>query len=147
MSAKQPAMSPSDMPVTQVLSRAPGTRRTEAEELLNLFQEITGLPPVVWAEKIIGFGDYEYRYASGHSGHAPLLAFAPGSAKHTIYLQSDFADKWPELLAALGPHKASKACLYLGRLSKIDLSILREILQGSYDLAVAEAAAGSATEI
>lgn len=44
MSVKQPAMSPSEMPVAEVLSRAPGTRRDEAEQLLALFQEITGLP-------------------------------------------------------------------------------------------------------
>lgn len=139
MSVKQPAMSPSEMPVPEVLSRAPGTRRDEAEQLLALFQEITGLPPVVWAERIIGFGDYEYRYDSGHSGHAPLMAFAPGSAKHTIYLQSDFTAKWPELLGALGPHKASKACLYLGRLSKVNMEALRELLAASYALALTEA--------
>lgn len=139
MGAKQPAMSPSDLPVSEVLARAHGRSLPEAELLLGLFQEITGLPPVVWAGRIIGFGEYEYRYESGHGGSAPLMAFAPGSAKHTIYLQSGFSDMWPELLEALGPHKSSKACLYLGRLSKIDLEVLRDLLVSSYAVARTEA--------
>ncbi|PQZ98258.1 hypothetical protein CQ017_11625 [Arthrobacter sp. MYb224] len=142
MATKQPAMSPSEMPVSEVLDRAPGTRRAEAEELLSLYQEITAETPVVWAGKIIGFGEYEYFHANGRSARAPLMAFAPGSAKHTLYLQSDFAEKWPELLAALGPHRASKACLYLGRLSKIDLGVLRELLEASHTLARTEAGQG-----
>ncbi len=45
-----------------------------------MFTEISGEQPVVWAGRIIGFGTYQYRYASGHGGQAPLLAFAPGAA-------------------------------------------------------------------
>ncbi|WP_404289682.1 DUF1801 domain-containing protein [Glutamicibacter arilaitensis] len=145
MATKQPAMSPSEMPVSEVLDRAPGARRAEAEELLSLYQEITAESPIIWAGKIIGFGEYEYFHANGRTGRAPLMAFAPGSAKHTLYLQSGFSEKWPELLAALGPHRASKACLYLGKLSKIDLVVLRELLEASYELARTEAEQGSSS--
>lgn len=102
MAAKQPAMSPSDMPVDRVLDRATGTRRAEAEELLALHRDVSGHEPVVWAGRIIGFGEYTYRYDSGHGGTAPLLAFAPGSARHTVYLVNDFADRWPDLMDRLG---------------------------------------------
>lgn len=131
MAAKPPAMSPSDLPVAQVLDRATGPRRAEAEELLAMLGGISGETPVVWAGRIIGFGEYEYRYASGHSGRSPLLAFAPGPTKHTIYLVNDFSQRWPELLDRLGPHRSSKACLYLTRLSGVDRSALRELLEHS----------------
>lgn len=131
MPSKQPAMSPSDLPVPEVLDRAAGARRAEAEELLALLGEITGEQPVIWAGRIIGFGEYEYRYESGHSGRSPLLAFAPGPAKHTIYLVNDFSQRWPELIAALGPHRASKACLYLTRLTGVDRPTLRALLERS----------------
>ncbi|MGB9034538.1 MAG: DUF1801 domain-containing protein [Paeniglutamicibacter sp.] len=131
MAAKPPAMSPSDLPVAQVLDRATGPRRAEAEELLAMLGGISGETPVVWAGRIIGFGEYEYRYASGHSGRSPLLAFAPGPTKHTIYLVDDFSQRWPELLDRLGPHRSSKACLYLTRLSGVDRSALRELLEHS----------------
>ena len=129
MAAQQPAMSPSDKPVGDVLDHAIGARRAEVDELLDLFGELSGEQPVVWAGRIIGFGEYEYRYDSGHSGRSPRLAFAPGAAKHTIYLVTDFAERWPELLAQLGVHRSSKACLYLTRLTGVDRSVLRALLE------------------
>jgi len=129
MATKEPAMSPSDLPVSAVLDRATGNRRSEVDELLELLGEVSGEQPVVWAGRIVGFGEYEYRYETGHSGRSPLLAFAPGASKHTIYLAHDFADRWPDLLARLGPHTASKACLYLTRLTAVDRSALRELLE------------------
>ncbi len=138
MAAKQPAMSPSDLPVTPVLDRASGLRRAEADELLELFREVSGAEPVVWAGRILGFGRYEYRYDSGHGGIAPLLAFAPGPSNHTIYLPTGFAERWPELLERLGKHRNSKACLYLTRLSSVDRSVLRELLECSLQLTLSD---------
>lgn len=129
MAAKPPAMSPSDLPVARVLESATGPRRAEADELLALFGEISGERPVVWAGRIIGFGEYEYRYESGRGGRAPVLAFAPGPTKHTIYLVNDFAQRWPELMSRLGSHRASKACLYLTRLTGVDRGALRTLLE------------------
>ena len=129
MAAKPPVMSPSDLPVAEVLDRATGPRRAEADELLALLGKISGEQPVVWAGRIIGFGEYEYLYESGHGGRAPLLAFAPGPAKHTIYLVNDFSERWPDLKARLGKYRASKACLYLTRLTGVDRSALRKLLE------------------
>jgi len=117
--------------VAEVLDRATGARRTEVDELLTIHSEISGEQPVVWAGRIVGFGEYEYRYESGHRGRAPLLAFAPGPAKHTIYLVNDFSERWPELVVRLGNHRASKACLYLTRLTGVDRSALYELLERS----------------
>lgn len=129
MSTKPPTMRPTGEDVQSVLDRASGPRRGEVDELLQIHSDVTGEDPVVWAGRIIGFGEYEYRYDSGHGGRAPLLAFAPGAARHTIYLSTGFAERWPELLMRLGPHKASKACLYLTRLSHVDVTVLRELLE------------------
>lgn len=129
MAAKEPAMSPSEMPVAEVLDRVSGPRRAEADELLAIHREISGSEPVVWAGRIIGFGEHEYRYESGRGGRVPELAFATGAQRHTLYLMEDFAERWPELLAALGPHRSSKVCLYLTRLSNIDRGVLRQILE------------------
>ena len=131
MATKLPAMSPSGQPVVEVLDRAVGPRRAEADELLEILREISGEQPIVWAGRIIGFGEYEYRYESGHGGRAPLLAFATGPTKHTIYLVNDFSERWPELMARLGKHRASKACLYLTRMTGVDRSVVRELLERS----------------
>lgn len=121
-------MRPTGEPVDAVLNRATGPRRQEVDELLALHAELTGEEPVVWAGRIIGFGEVEYRYESGHGGRMPLLAFAPGATRHTLYLNTDYAQQWPELLERLGPHKTSKACLYITRLSNVDGAVLRELL-------------------
>ena len=135
---KQPAMSPSDIPVSEVLDRISGPRRAEAEELIALHSDVSGLTPVVWARRIFGFGDYEYHYLSGHSGRAPLLGFATTSSKHTVYLSNDFSTRWPDLIANIGPHRASKACLYFTRLSNIDRDVLRTMLERSLAETLAE---------
>ncbi|MGO3146414.1 MAG: DUF1801 domain-containing protein [Leucobacter sp.] len=131
MSTKEPAMRPTGETVADVLDRAKGPRRSEVDELLALHQEITGVEPVVWAGRIIGFGEYEYHYDSGHSGRAPLLAFAPGAARHAVYLTTGFSELWPDLLQDLGTYRASKACLYLTRLSGVDRGALQTLLERS----------------
>lgn len=146
MSVKEPAMSPSDMPVYDALDRATGARRTEADELVALFTEISGHEPVVWAKRIIGFGEYEYRYASGHGGRAPILAFAPGPKNHTIYLSEDFTTRWPDLVEKLGPHRSSKVCLYITRLSDIDHDVLRTLLELTRDETLTSAYQGDNPE-
>ena len=121
---------PSDTTVDEALDRATGPRRDEVNDLLELFQDVTQQTPVVWADRIVGFGQYEYAYDSGREGIAPEIAFASG-AKHTLYLVEGFAERWPDLLDRLGPHRTSTACLYLTRLSAVDRDVLREILERS----------------
>ncbi|SJM56949.1 DUF1801 domain-containing protein [Gulosibacter sp. 10] len=131
MAGTTPAMSPSDTPAAEVLDRVSGPRRAEADELLELHRSVSGAEPVVWANRIIGFGEYEYRYESGHGGRAPELAFATGRDRHTLYLVSGFAERWPELLERLGRHRSSKVCLYLTRLTGTDREALRTLLERS----------------
>lgn len=138
MAPKEPAMRPTGEPLAQVLDRATGPRRAEVDELLEVHQRVSGQSPVVWAGRIVGFGEYEYRYDTGHSGRAPVLAFAPGASRHTIYLAPDFATRWPNLIERLGPHKASKACLYLTRLTKVDRNVLAQLLERSRQATLAE---------
>lgn len=118
---------PSNTSVDEALDRATGPRRNEVTDLLKLFQEVAQRPPVVWAERIVGFGQYAYAYDSGREGIAPEIAFASGS-KHTLYLVEGFAERWPDLIERLGPHRTSNACLYLTRLSAVDQDALRELL-------------------
>ena len=126
---REPAMRPSDIAPSDVLDKVTGPRRAEAEQLVTVHQELSGHKPVVWAGRIIGFGEISYQYESGHGGIMPELAFATSQSKHTLYLATGFAEKWPELDNSLGKCKTSKACLYLTRLSDIDVGVLREILQ------------------
>ena len=103
-----------------------------ASRLLELMQQVTGEPPVLWVGNIIGFGQYHYKYASGHAGYAARVGFSPRKGDLSLYVLSGFEGQ-EQLLEKLGKHKAGKACLYVNRLDDIDLPTLRQIVQRTVD--------------
>lgn len=100
--------------------------------LIEVMQRITGHKPRIWNIGTIGFDSYHYKYESGHEGDAQAVSFYPRKGKITIYLMDGTA-RHAELLARLGKHTTSKACLYIKRLGDIDLPILEQILRQSYE--------------
>src|SRR6478609_11262856 len=67
--------------------------------LLELMQEVSGFQPKMWGPSIIGFGQYHYKYASGHEGDAPLISFAPRAQHLVLYLSAGLDASYPKLLA------------------------------------------------
>lgn len=118
----------------------PAKRRRDAEALVELYREVTGLEPTLWGT-IIGFGACTYRYPTGNSGEMPLSAFAPRKAASTVYTMTGF-DGFAAELEAIGPHSVSKACLYLKDLERNDLAALRRIVERSFRDAVDDALEG-----
>ncbi|MBL9052623.1 MAG: DUF1801 domain-containing protein [Tabrizicola sp.] len=109
-------------------------RRDEALRLMTIFAEVTGWEPRLWGPSMVGFGRYEYRYASGHSGESLATGFSPRKAELSIYILPGYAD-FGGILSRLGPHRTGKSCLYLKRLSAVDESVLRELIRaGLQDL-------------
>jgi len=108
---------------------SPAVRRRDAETLTALLQDITGREPQTWGS-IIGFGSCHYRYPTGTEGDSGILGFAPRKAATTIYLL-DGVDAHAEALGALGPHTTGVGCLYLKDLDRVDLDVLRGILERS----------------
>ena len=102
-------------------------RRNDCQALADLMQEITGAGPKMWGEAIIGFGDYHYKYASGREGDWFLTGFSPRKQNITIYLSYGFEQN-TDLLKRLGKFKTGKACLYINRLSDIDLNVLKSLV-------------------
>lgn len=113
-------------------------RRTDAERMLTIMEEVTGEPPVMWGPSIIGFGSYHYVYASGREGDAPAAGFSPRKAHLVVYLLGGLEERYSEELAKLGPYKASKACLYLKKVDDVDEQVLRFLIKDSYDFIKAE---------
>jgi len=102
-------------------------RREDAMQLLNIFTEVTGFEAVMWGSSIIGFGRYHYTYASGRTGDFLATGFSPRKANMSVYIMPGYAD-YGSILERLGPHKKGVSCLYLGRVSKVDLDVLRELI-------------------
>jgi len=104
-------------------------KRNDAFELLKIMQNVTGFEPRMWGSSIIGFGSYHYKYASGHEGDAPLVGFSPRKAAISLYIY--LSDNKEELLSKLGKYKAAKSCIYIKKLTDIDLEILKIMISTS----------------
>jgi hypothetical protein len=109
----------------------PAVRRRDAQTLRDLMERVTGEAPRMFGPSMVGFGEYRYEYASGHSGHAPAASFAPRKAATTVYLP-DGIGAHEDLLAKLGPHTTGVGCLYLKDLEAVDLAVLEEIVRRSW---------------
>lgn len=100
----------------------------DSHELIKLMQSISGHKPKMWGPSIIGFGNYHYKYASGHEGDAPMLGFSPRKAAISLYVYTGL-DKHKNLLDGLGKFKMGKACIYVKKLSDIDQVKLKLLMQ------------------
>lgn len=101
-------------------------KKADTFQLIKLLQKWSDSAPKMWGPSIIGFGNYHYKYASGHEGDAPVLAFSPRKAALTLYVYSD-TEKSKNLIRNLGKYKMSKACIYVKKLSDINTDVLKEI--------------------
>jgi Domain of unknown function (DU1801) len=106
-------------------------KRVDSRELMALMREATGDVPRMWGENIIGFGTHRYRYASGREGETAAVAFSPRKAALTIYGIASDADA-PARFDDLGPCRRGKGCLYIKRLSDVDLAVLRGMTKDAY---------------
>ena len=118
----------------------------DAETLVELMQRVSGKSPQLWNVGTIGFGTYHYRYDSGREGDGHTIGFYLRKGKITVYVMDGTA-RYSELLAQLGPHTLTGYCLYLKRLSDVDLAVLERILGDSYRHIEALAQAGPIREI
>lgn len=104
----------------------------DSRVLVDMMQRISGHEPKVWNVATIGFDSYHYKYDSGREGDAQAISFYPRKNKITIYLMDGTAQH-AELLARLGKHTTSRVCVYIKRLSDIDVAVLEQIVQQSYE--------------
>ena len=117
-------------------------RRTDVAALDALIREhAPGLEPVV-AGKMLGYGPFHYRYASGREGDTTLLGLA--SQKRYIslyvlcanggrYLAESYAERLPK--ASVG-----KSCVRFARLSDLDPAVLAELVTEAARLGPGDAA-------
>lgn len=124
---------PTDSSVIDFLSSIePEFKREDSHTLLKVFQNITGEKAVMWGTSIVGFGKYHYKSErSSQEGDWMLTGFSPRKQNLTLYIMAGNENN--PLFDSLGKHKTSVGCLYIKRLSDIDLNILEKLIKNSYD--------------
>ena len=106
------------------------TKREGCRILVKIMKRATGAAPKMWGASMVGFGRYHYKYRSGHEGDWFLTGFSPRKRDLTVYIMSGFT-RYSALLRKLGKHKTAKSCLYLKRLTDVDLKVLEELIRKS----------------
>jgi hypothetical protein len=104
--------------------------RRDAQALCAMMERLSGDKPAMWGPSIIGFGTHDWVGSTGKATAWPVAAFSPRSTSLVIYLLPVFAGKH-ELLAKLGKHTTGKSCLYIKRLSDVDMKTLEELVRRS----------------
>ncbi|MEO8002832.1 MAG: DUF1801 domain-containing protein [Arenimonas sp.] len=102
-------------------------RRKDCETISTLMSKITKAPPRMWGTSIVGFGSYHYIYASGREGDACLTGFSSRKGDISVYLAAGGVNQ-EQLLAKLGRHKMGKCCLYIRKLTDVDLKVLKQLI-------------------
>ena len=103
-------------------------KKADSLELIELMKKVSGLEPKMYGPSIVGFGNYHYKYASGHEGDAPLIGFSPRKAALSLYVFTGL-DEHEYLLENLGKFKMGKACIYANKLSDINQETLVELMK------------------
>ncbi len=102
-------------------------KREDAAAVIEVMRAATKSEPVMWGTSIIGFGSYRYKYANGREGDWPIVGLSPRKQNLTIYIMAGFTE-YADLLAKLGKHSNGASCLYIKRLSDIDLPTLKKLV-------------------
>ena len=105
-------------------------KRNDCFEILKMMKQITKEEPKMWGASIVGFGSYHYKGASGREGDWMLIGFSPRKQNLTMYLMGGF-DTHADLLKKLGKYKTSVGCLYVKKLSDVDMSMLKKLIAES----------------
>ncbi len=112
-------------------------RRADARVIDAMMRHVTGEEPVMWGPTIIGYGQYQYCYATGHEGDMCRIGFSPRKASLSLYLlgcDDEGANPGRDaLLARLGKHRRGAVCLYVNTLADIDLDILEQLARQAWD--------------
>jgi hypothetical protein len=127
-----------DVSVAEFIAAIPEARRREDAAVVDaIHRRITGLAPKMWGPSIIGYGSYDYVYDSGRSGTMCRAGYSPRKGAMTLYLVGHYQNRQSEadaLLARLGKHKTSKACLYINKLADVDVAVLEQLVTLSWDV-------------
>ena len=120
-----------DQSVDSFINKIPDPQtREDCFAIVKLMKEATRCDPQMWGSSIVGFGTGRIQYAGGREGDWPLICFSPRKQNLTLYGMTG-PDSHTELLEKLGKHSVGKGCLYIKRLSDIDLPTLKKLIRES----------------
>jgi hypothetical protein len=107
-------------------------RQEHGRFLLEVFERVTGVEPVMWGPTMVGYGEAHYVSPSGREGDWFVVGFSPRKANLALYgLQS--APDADELLPRLGKHKLGSGCVWINKPEDVDQDVLEQLIRGGWE--------------
>lgn len=104
-------------------------QRKDAQVISKMMEKATKEKAKMWGSSIIGFGNKRYKSPkTAREVDWMKIGFSPRKANLSLYLMSGLKNQ-AEALKKLGKHKTGVGCLYINKLSDIDLKVLEEMIQ------------------
>jgi hypothetical protein len=103
-------------------------KRKDSSLLIKLMQKATKEKPKMWGNSLIGFGSKRYKSpATGREVDWFVIGFSPRKANISLHLAVDIKQH-ATALKTLGKHKTGAGCLYVNKLSDVDLKVLEDMI-------------------
>lgn len=116
--------------VKQYLESIDKNRLDDIQTLIDIAKDITKKEPIMWGS-MIGFGKIQYTYATKRQGETFEFGFASRKQAITLYLSWDVNQF--KALKRLGTYKTGKGCLYIKKLSDVNLEVLKDLIKEAVD--------------
>ena len=105
-------------------------KRADCKAVARIMRDATGKRARMWGGSLVGYGSYDYKYASGREGTWFICGFSPRAQNIAIYIMPGFSG-FKKLMNKLGKYKTGKSCLYIKKLEDVDQKTLEELIAGS----------------
>lgn len=139
----EPKTRPTGIPIADFLNAIPDEQvRQDCWTIAEMMQAAAQAPGQMWGTSIVGFGQYRVVDARGKGSDWMQIGFSPRKQAITLYLWMGGMEHSEETLAKLGKYTRGKGCLYIKRLSDVDLTTLKEMVRASVDYANTRPGAG-----
>ncbi len=121
---------PSGSSVEEFINSVPDEqKREDAFVIMEMMKKATGEEPVLWGSSIIGFGNKRYRSpTTGREVDWLKIGFSPRKANLSLYISIGI-EEHADALERLGKHKTGVGCLYINRLSDVNIEVLQEMIK------------------
>ena|SRR5918993_4653081 len=104
-------------------------KRKDSEVLIKMMEVASREKPKMWGTSLIGFGKLVVKSpTSGREVEWFKIGFSPRKANLSLYVD---ARKHPEDLKKLGKHKTGGGCLYINKLSDVDIKVVENIIKNT----------------
>lgn len=103
-------------------------KREDSFAIIGMMKKASGEEPKMWGSAIIGFGSTVLKYPTGRELDWMKIGFSPRKANISLYISMN-AQEHADALSRLGKHKTGVGCIYINKLTDVDVNVLREMIE------------------